>query len=137
LSHLKNTNAIDLAHSEMLAQRALRGADICAEYLGQLVKTASYLEGKLNATKNKASLEYKPATGKATADLRRQAGESAPEVEELIARVSRAKGAKVMIEQKLNILIKAHHQYKELAAGMKKGILTPMNTTTNVVEGYE
>jgi hypothetical protein len=135
LATLANTASIDLAHAELLQQQALRGADLASEFLGKLVKTTSYLEGRVNATKNKASLEYAPAFGKSTADLRKQAGEASPEVEELSNRLAKAKGARVMLEKKLDILIKTHHHYKEIAMGMRKGIVS--HTQNTPVEGYE
>ena len=122
LSNLRNTNAIDIAHAEQLTMLALRGSDIAAEYIGKLIKTVSYLEGKVSSTKNKAALEYKPESGKATADIRRNAGEAHPDVLELSDRLARAKGAKAILEHKINILIKAHHYYKELVGNMRSGI---------------
>jgi hypothetical protein len=44
LNNLKNTNAIDLAHSEYLQQRCLNGADVLIEYLGKLTKMAGFYE---------------------------------------------------------------------------------------------
>jgi hypothetical protein len=137
LSNLKTMQGIDLAHAEVLQQQALRAADIASELIGRLIKTTSYLEGRVNTVKNRASLEYAPASGKATADMRKQAGESAPEVEDLIARLSRAKGARSMLTMKFDILIKSHHYYKELVQGMKKGVVSYSGANTNVVEGYE
>lgn len=136
LSNLKGTDAIDIAHAEMLQKQTLRCADILSEYLGKLVKTVSYLESKINAAKNKASLEYtQTGTGKITADVRRQAGECAPGVNELTDRLARAKGAKEMLMKKYDIIIKSHHSYKEVAMGMRKGMISSPNP--NAVEGYE
>src|ERR1700683_5243350 len=124
LSNLRNTNAIDIAHAEQLQQQALRGADILSEYIGKLVKTVSHLEGKMSSTKNRAALEYKPEGGKATADMRRNAGEASPEVQDCNHRLARAKGAREMMVRKYDILIKSHHAYKELTASMRKGIVS-------------
>ena len=55
LSRLAETDAIDLAHAEMLQQQALRGADILSEFLGKIIKTTSYLETEINSARNKAS----------------------------------------------------------------------------------
>lgn len=132
LSNLRNTNAIDIAHAEMLTIQALAGSDIASEFIGKLVKTVSHLEGKVSSTKNKASLEYKPTDGKATADMRKQAGEASPEVQDINDRLARAKGAKAVIERKYDILIKSHHFYKELVGGMKKGMVSQQN----IPEGY-
>jgi hypothetical protein len=136
LSNLRNTNVIDIAHCELLQQQSLRAADILSEFIGRVIKTVSYLESKLNTAKNKAALEYNPPTGKATADLRRQAGESDPVVADLADRLARAKGAKELLTRKYDIIIKSHHYYKDLTAGMKRGIVGYGNTS-NVVSGYE
>lgn len=123
LSNLKNTDAIDLAHAELLQQQSLRGADILAEYLGKLVKTVSYLESKLSSVKNRGALEFMPKDGKAPSiELRKMAGEALPEVEELSIRLAKAKGAKVALEKKYDILLKSHYNWKEIAIGFRKSI---------------
>jgi hypothetical protein len=131
-ANLANTNAIDVAHSELLQLQSLRAADILSEYIGKIVKTVSYLEGKLNTAKNKAALEYKPEMGKATADMRKQAGECDPVVVELVDRLARAKGARELLMRKFDIMIKSHHYYKELTVGMRKGIVS-----STQVSGWE
>jgi len=124
LSNLQSTNAIDLGHAEELQQKALRGADIISEYLAKLVKTTSYLESKVNSVKNKISLEYVAPEGtRTTIEMRKWAGESAPEVEELAIRVAKAKGSKSILEKKYDILIKLHHHYKDIATGLRKTVL--------------
>src|ERR1039457_1607173 len=123
LKSLANENANDLAHSDFLQQKCLYAANLLVDYLAQLVKSVSYLEGKVNSTKNKAALDYKSGESKITADMRRSASESDPEVEKLNIALSRAKGAKVMIEKKLDILIKSHHFYKDISSGMRKGMI--------------
>jgi hypothetical protein len=121
LDTLAITEAFDLSHVELLQQQALRGADIISEYLGKIIKTTSYLESKVNSTKNKASLEYVAPEGtKTTAEMRKWAGECAPEVEDLQIKLAKAKAAKVILEKKYEILIKSHHAYKDIAAGLKK-----------------
>ena len=125
LSQLANVEAIDLAHAELLSMSALRGADIMSTYLAKIVKTSSYLESSLNSAKNKASLDFKPEGGtKITADMRKLAGEASPEVDQLYSQVARAKGCKVLLEKKYDLLIRSHHLYKEIAAGFKRGIPT-------------
>jgi hypothetical protein len=133
LSTLQSTSAIDIAHAEKLQQQTLWACDILSEMIGKIIKTVSYLEGRLNTAKNKAALEYAPTTGKATADLRRQAGESDPIVSDLGDRLARAKGAKELLTRKYDIIIKSHHFYKDLTAGMKKGIVAYSAPVT----GYE
>lgn len=124
LKNLKNTDAIDLAHAEHLAQITLRGADILIEFSSKIVKITTYLESKINSKKNEASLNYEPPTGvKANVDMRMWAGNCAPEVEKLNILLAKAKGAKVAIEKKFDIMIKAHHQYKDIATGLRRTIL--------------
>lgn len=140
LFKLQNTEAIDLAHAEMLQQQALRGADILTEYLGKIVKTVSYLESKVNSVKNKAALNYQdPSGNKTTSDMKKWFSESAPEVEEVQLRLARAKASKVMLEKKYDIIIKTHHHYKEIAVGLRRTILgyTPSTPQEKIPEGYE
>lgn len=124
LVKLDDMDAIDLVHAELLQQQALRGADILTEYLGKIVKTVGYLEAKVSSTKNKVSLEYQTPDGsRVTADMRKWAGESSPEVEDVQIRLAKAKGSKVVLERKYEILIKAHHHFKDIAGGLRKTIL--------------
>lgn len=139
LEQLQNDNAIDLAHAELLQQQALRGADILTEYLGKIIKTVGYLEAKVNRTKNNVSLEYKAPDGsRTTAEMKKWAGESSPEVEQVQIKLAKAKGSKVVLERKYEILIKAHHHFKDIAAGMRKTILgySPV-ASEKIPEGYE
>ena len=131
LSELQDTNAIDLAHAEMLQQQALRCADILSEYLSRVVKVVSYLESKLNSVKNKAALNYKPEDGaRVTADMRKFASEIAPEVEAVSAAIAKARGSKVLLEKKYDILIKSHHHYKEISSGIRQTLYSSSNTPT-------
>lgn len=139
LSALQNEDAIDLSHAERLQQLALRGADILTEYLGKIVKTVGYLETEVNSTKNKVSLEYEAPDGaKTTADMKKWAGDSSPEVKAVQIRLAQAKGSKVYLEKKYDILIKAHHHYKDIAVGIRRSIVGYNSSTTEKVpEGYE
>jgi len=140
LGNLATVDAIDLAHAEMLSQQSLRCADILSEYLAQMVKTVSYLEGKINSTKNKISLEYlAPNNARTTVEMKKWAGESSPKVEELQVKLASAKGSKVLLEKKYDIIIKAHHHYKDIAAGLRRTILgyKPGATEATAPEGYE
>lgn len=139
LQSLAEDSAHDLAHAEMLQQQALRGADIVSEYLCKVVKTVGYLEAKVNSTKNKVSLEYMAPEGtRTTAEMKKWAGESSPEVEELQIKVAKAKASKMVLEKKYDILIKSHHHFKDIASGMRKTILGyNTGTTEKVPEGYE
>lgn len=139
LVSLNETDAIDLAHAEMLQQLSLRGADIITEYLGKVVKTVGFLEAKVNSTKNKVSLEYTAPDGaRTTADMKKWAGESSKEVEEVQIRLAKAKASKIVLEKKYDILIKSHHHYKDIAAGLRRTILgySPV-AADKVPEGYE
>lgn len=139
LEKLQNDNAIDLAHAELLQQQSLRGADIITEYLGKIIKTVGYLEAKVNSTKNRVSLEYQaPGGTRTTSEMKKWAGESSPDVEEVQIKLAKAKGSKVVLERKYEILIKSHHHFKDIAAGMRKTILgySP-GASEKVAEGYE
>lgn len=139
LRYLENTDPVDLAHAEMLQQKALRGADVLTEYLGKIVKTVSYLEGRLNSVKNKVALGYQnPDGGKTTTDMKIWASNCSPEADDIQIKLSKAKASKMVLEKKYDILIKTHHHYKEIAAGMKKTILgyTPISAE-KIPEGWE
>ena len=136
LLKLKETDPIDLAHAELLQQQALRGADILVEYLGKIVKTVGYLEAKVNNTKNKAALEYKAPEGtRTTIDMRKFAAEASPDVEEAQIKLAKAKATKLVLERKFDILIRAHHNYKDIAMGLRRTILG--YKVMNAVEGWE
>jgi hypothetical protein len=139
LVQLQDIDAIDLAHAELLQQQALRGADILTEYLGKIVKTVGYLEAKVNSTKNAVSLAYQAPDGsRTTADMKKWAGESAPEVEKVQIKLAKAKGSKVVLERKYEILVKAHHHFKDIAAGLRKTILGySSGASEKVPDGYE
>lgn len=137
LCRLGETDAIDLAHAELLQQQALRAADILSEYLGKLIKTVAYLETKINSAKNKAALDYQAPEGtRTTADMKKWAGESSTVVEELSIRLAKAKGSKSVLEKKYDILIKSHHHFKDIAAGFKRTILG-YSQGTPVADGWK
>jgi hypothetical protein len=139
LDVLAENTAHDLAHAEMLQQKALRGADILSEYLCKIVKTVSYLEAKINSAKNRAALNYTAPDGsRTTSDMKKWYSESAPEVEELQIRLAKAKASKVVLEKKYDVLIKSHHHYKDIASGIRKTILgiTPQSCE-KIPEGYQ
>lgn len=140
LENLRDIDAIDLAHVEVLQQQALRGADVIAGYLGKMVKTIGYLEAKVNSTKNKVSLEYSAPDGsRTTVDMKKWAGESSPLVEAVQIKLANAKGSKLVLDRKYEILVKSHHHFKDIAAGLRKTILGYSQSTTNepVPNGYE
>lgn len=139
LSQLQMTDAIDLAHAEHLQQKALRGADILAEYLAKIVKTVAYLESQVNSTKNRVSLDYvAPDGSRTTVDMKKWAGESSPEVEKVQIKLAEAKGAKMALERKYEILVKSHHHFKDISAGLRRTILGySSGTSEKTPEGYE
>lgn len=139
LEKLQNIDAIDLAHAELLQQQALRGADVITEYLCKLVKTVGYLEAKVNSTKNKVSLEYQAPGGiKTTTDMRIWAGAASSEVELVSISLAKAKASKMVLEKKYDILIRTHHHYKDIAAGLRKTVLGYSNNfLEKIPQGYE
>ena len=139
LTQLQYTEAIDLAHAELLQQQALRGADILVEFMAKMVKTVSYLESQVNSTKNKVSLEYvAPNDARTTVDMKKWAAECSPDVTAAQEKLAEAKGAKVALERKFDIIVKAHHHYKDIAAGLRKTILGySSGAPDKVPEGYE
>lgn len=140
LDNLKEIDAIDLAHAEVLQQQALRGADVIIEYLSKLTKTVGYLETKVASTKNKVSLEYQAPDGaKTTLDMKKWAADVSPEVEAVQIRLADAKGSKLYLERKYEILIKSHHHFKDIAAGLRRTILGYSSGTPAAIvpEGYE
>lgn len=137
---LQETDAIDLAHAEQLQQQALRGADVIVEHLGKIVKTVGYLEAKVASTKNKVSLDYQAPDGaKTTLDMKKWAGESSPEVEVVQIKLAKAKGSKLVLERKYELLVKSHHHFKDIAAGLRRTILgySSGTPTEKVPDGYE
>lgn len=138
LAKLQYTEAVDLAHAELLQQQALRGADILTEYLGKIVKTVGYLETKVNSVKNKAALNYQEPNGnRTTSDMKKLFSESAPEVEEVQIKLAKAKASKMVLEKKYDILIRSHHHYKDIAAGLRRSIVGYTTNITKIPEGYE
>lgn len=141
LDQLKETEAIDLVHAEWLQQQALRGADILTGYLAKMIKTIGYLETKANSTKNKVSLNYvAPEGARTTVEMKKWAAECSPDVEKVQNQLANAKGSKLLLERKYEILVKAHHHFKDIAAGMRKTILGYSlggTTIEKVPEGYE
>jgi len=124
LDELQKGEPVDLAHGEMLQQQALRGADILIGYLGKIVKTTGYLETQANKARNKAALEFKnPDGSKTTADMRKYAAESSPEVEKAEIKLARSKASKMVLEKKFDVIIKMHHHLKDITTGLRKTIL--------------
>jgi hypothetical protein len=145
LENLRDIDAIDLSHVEALQQQALRGADIITGYLGKMVKTIGYLETKVNGVKNKVALEYRAPndsdgnTVRTTIDMKKWAAEQSPEVEKWQIKLANAKGSKLVLDRKYEILVKSHHHFKDIAAGLRRTILGYSSGTTadKVPEGYE
>lgn len=122
LSNLKDDQPMDIAHAEKLCQETLRCADILSEMLAKTIKTTSHLENKLNVARNKAMVNF-TSESKVTADIRKAAAEMDPLVEELSDKLAVAKGVKLALDKKYEILIKSHHHWKDIAGGLRKTIL--------------
>jgi hypothetical protein len=144
LGELRETQPHDIAHAELIQQRALRGADILSEFMGKMVKTVGFLESKVNSIKNKAALNYSaPPGARVTADVRRSAAEADPGVEEASIKLARAKAGKIVLEKKFDLLIRQHHHAKDIANGLRRTILgmptssfPPRGNEEDVPEGY-
>lgn len=121
LKYLQETTAIDLSHAEMSSQKALRAQDVLSEYLGKITMIVEDLDAKVGRIKNKVALEYKNPDGKTTADQRKFAAESSPEIEEIQIKLAKAKGAQMLLKQKLDTISKTHYHFKEIANGLKRG----------------
>lgn len=122
LTNLNRDVPVDIAHAEKFCQETLRCADILSEYLAKINKTSTYLENRLTIVKNRALVEFTSDT-KVTADIRKAASESNKDVEEISNKISSVKGAKLALEKKYEIMIKSHHHWKDIAAGIRKTIL--------------
>jgi len=138
LADLRETDVIDLAHAEYLQQKTLRCADLLTEYLGRVIKTVGYLESKINSVRNKVALEYKAPDGsRTTSDMKKWASESSPDVEIIQVKLAVAKASKIVLEKKFDIIIRLHHYYKEMAAGLRRTILGYSPVPFKAPEGYE
>lgn len=140
LDYLRENEPFDIAQAEMLTQKALRGADVLTEYLGKLAKTVGYLESKVASTKNKVSLEYKAPDGsRTTLDMKKWAADVSPEVEAVQIKLSEAKGSKQYLEKKYELLLKAHHHFKEIAGGLRRTVVGYSSGSggDKIPEGYE
>ena len=138
LGQLQGSDVVDLAHAELLQQQSLRGADILSEHLAKMVKTVAFLEAKVNSVKNKVSLEYtSPDGAKTTTDMKIWAGNSSKEVDDIYNVLAEAKGAKIALEKKFDILIKSHHHFKDIATGLRKTILGYSNGASDASPDYK
>lgn len=125
LKNLAVEDPFDIAHAEWLQQRALYGADLLIDMSAKMVKSVGYLESRLNSVKNKCALDYKGEDGvRVTAEMRKAASESAPAVSEISELLAQAKGAKFAVEKKLDLILKSHYHFKDLASNMKQGIIS-------------
>lgn len=138
LGKLRDEEAYDLVQAEFLQQKALYAADLVSDFLAKIVKTVGYLEAKINTTKNKAALTYTdPQGNRTTSDMKKWFAESCADVEDLQVKLAKAKASKLFLEKKYDILVKTHHHYKDIAAGLRKTILghnipmDPLNEDTS------
>ena len=124
VSKLQSEDVPTLPQAERLCQEALRGADVLSEHLAKVHKIMNYLEAKGASVRNNIALNYVPATGiKPSKELRKMAGEASQEVLDIEIELAKVKGAKTLLEKKYDIIIKAHHHYKDIAAGLRKTIM--------------
>lgn len=131
LKKLAIEQPMDLAEYEKLQQRSLYAADLLVEYMTKLNKTISILENKIDVKRSKVFLEYKSPDGKTTAEMRKSASESDSEISLLNEQVGKAKGAKFFLDKKYELLIKAHHHYKDLASSIRNTGNTNVKNTYN------
>lgn len=130
--------AYDIAQAEFLQQRALFAADLLIDFNAKMIKTVGFLEAKLNSVKNKSALEYKGPEGvKITADMRKLAGESSDASLELAEMLAKSKGAKSALEKKLDLVLKMHYHFKEIANQQKQGIISGSGKATFIPEKQE
>lgn len=123
VKELQNETVADLAAADNLQRRALVGADICSEHIAKLVKIITYLDVKESKIRNKTALEFKTDDGKsASVQLRKFAADASEEAEQVAYVIAKAKGTKTLLEKKYEVLIKAHHFYKEQAQTLRKTI---------------
>jgi hypothetical protein len=135
LHALSSEDPFDIGQCEWLQQRTLYAAELLIDMIAKLVKTVSFLETRLNGVKNKVALEYKPTDGtRLTAEMRKQAGESAPEVEELGLKLAQAKGARSALERKYEILLKMHYHLKELGSNQKQSIVSGASKSNGMTD---
>jgi hypothetical protein len=120
INALQSEDTPTIVEAEKLQLMALRGADILSEIIGKLHKTIHYLDAKTASVKNKASLNFVPPAGvRDSIELRKIAGTASDELLDVEISLSKAKGAKALLEKKYEIIIKSHHYYKDVANGLK------------------
>ena len=126
LKSLAVEDAMDVSFCAYLQQRSLYGAELLIDMSAKMVKTVGYLESKINSVKNKCALEYKHPDDKVrvTAEMRKSASESDPKVDELSLMLAKCKGAKFALEKKLDLILKSHYHFKELAAAQNQGVIS-------------
>jgi len=128
LASLKSEEPIvDISKCEWFQQKALRGSDVISEYLGKIVKLTSFFESKINSAKNKAALEYTAKEGRTTAEMKKQAGECSPDIEQWVEKLAKVKAAKTLLEKKYDTLVRTHYHYKEIANGLRRGMIKVPN----------
>jgi hypothetical protein len=124
VKQLQNETVHDVAAADNLQRQALVCADLLAEYIAKLIKIISHLDVKESRIRNKVSLEFnKGEDGKAASmALRKLAGDASEEAEEVGYIIAKAKGTKALLEKKYDVIIKAHHFYKEISQSFRKNM---------------
>jgi hypothetical protein len=121
ISKLSLDQAVDEANALMLQQYALLAADKILEFIAKTTKTAHNLEHQANQAYNLAALNFKPSDGsKPTMEMRKMAGEADPAVYTIQMRIGKAKGLKAALDRKYDVLIKAHHHFKDIVNSHRK-----------------
>jgi hypothetical protein len=71
--------------------------------------------------------------------MKKWAADVSPEVETVQIKLASAKGSKLVLDRKYEILVKSHHHFKDIAAGLRKTILGYSQSTTSepIPNGYE
>jgi hypothetical protein len=137
VSLLQSEDTPTIVEAERMQQKALRAADVLSEMLGKVHKTIHYLDAKCSSVKNRESLNYSPPDGvRVSIELRKMAGESSDELIALETSLSRAKGAKALLEKKYEIIIKSHHYYKDIANGLKLTVQGRYNSSNDANFGF-
>jgi len=129
LRKLSIDRPMDLGDYEKLQQQSLYAADLLIGFIAKLNKTVYLLETKINSRKNAISLNYKASDGKTTAEMRKSAGECDEETGKLNEQIGKAKGAKLYLDKKYELLIKSHHHFKDLASSIRNTGNTNMKNT--------
>ncbi len=136
LNEVSNSATPNLAMAEYLQFKCLSAADVLIEYSGKLIKYSTYLDNKITSMRNRHAMEFYAANPKAAADIRAMSLKSCPDADELENTSAQLKGTRAIIEKKFDLLIKAHHHYKEVASRLNR-MIPSENGRPGSEKGYE